>query len=909
MLTETWLYSDISDSELEFDDFSVFRCDRCPETSTYKRGGGVLIAVDKRFSAVQIQPPVNHLEQLFVIVSFKGSKILLSNVYIPPQSSVENYEAYCQSIEEVLSKNSCDKICLCGDFNLPDIKWQSDHMGVSALSGTSSQASVIVDFMAYLNLFQINNIPNVLGSMLDLVFCDSQNVNVNICNNPLLLCDKYHPALLFNIDIFEITNDFMRFDYEYLNFRHANYVELNNFLGSFDWDSVLNLDNVETAVERFYCIINSGVEMYVPKNRCKNKKFPCWYSNELKLVILNKKRLHKLWKETHNIELYREFCDLRSQSKVLIKQCYDNYIDNVQSNIVNDSKMFWKFVNVKNRNYDFPNCISSNDVTTNNPLEIVQFFADHFGSVYNKVNCDKPKVQFNRTLDIGNCDITVMDVFNSIENININLSAGPDKLPVQVLKNCKFILSYILTKLFNLSLSSGTFPSQWKTSHVTPVFKNGDKSLVNNYRPISKFCIVSKLFESIVSNKIAPFIYGVVSTSQHGFIKGRSTVTNLLVYTESLSEALEDRCQVDSVYTDFSKAFDRVQHEILLHKLECIGFYGPILSWFKSYLSNRTQVVKIKNMVSSEINVKSGVPQGSHLAPLFFDIFIDDLVTKIEFSCKLFFADDLKLFMNIKNTDDCFKLQKDLDRLCVWCNSNGMELNVAKCKILTVSRKKQNILFNYKICDEELERVSVMKDLGVFIDSELRFDYHMNFIRNKAIKMLGFVNRTLTDFRDIRCFKTLYCSYVRSGLEYASPIWSPYYNTYIDSLEKVQRRFLRTINFKLGIPLDKIDYEYLYKELNLPLLEVRRTQFDILTLFKIINGMLDCPELLNRINIRVPQRLTRQHDLFAINFHRTNYGINSPISRMCGLANSNCSIHDIFCDSLPRFRRLLTVAS
>lgn len=189
MLTENWLHSDILDTELEFDDFCVFRCRQIPQPSTHKRGGGVLIAADEIFSAVQVQPHVNHLELLLIILSFKGPT-LLSNVYIPPQSSVEIYEAYCQSIEEVSGKNICEKVCLCGDFNLLDIKWQSDHMCVSVLNGTSSQASVIVDFMAYINSFQMNNIPNVLVSTLVLVFCSSQNLKVNICNNPLLPFDK-----------------------------------------------------------------------------------------------------------------------------------------------------------------------------------------------------------------------------------------------------------------------------------------------------------------------------------------------------------------------------------------------------------------------------------------------------------------------------------------------------------------------------------------------------------------------------------------------------------------------------------------------------------------------------------------------------------------------------------------------
>lgn len=283
---------------------------------------------------------------------------------------------------------------------------------------------------------------------------------------------------------------------------------------------------------------------------------------------------------------------------------------------------------------------------------------------------------------------------------------------------------------------------------------------------------------------------------------------------------------------------------------------------------------------------------------------MNDIIDQIECDC-LLYADDLKIFKIIEHPDDCLKLQTDLDSLSAWSKINCMELNVNKCKILTVSKKKHNLLFDYVINDVALDRVDQMKDLGIYIDRELRFDYHINYIKNRAFKMLGFVTRTLRDFNDVNCFKSLYCSFVRSVLEYASPVWSPHYNVYIEMLEKVQRRFLRLIAFKLGLPVECIKYKDIEKVLNLQPLQTRRTQFDILTLFKIVNNMIRCPELLSQVSLHVPQRMMRVHEVFFVQFHRTNYGMFSPLTRLCRLANDYCHSEDFFNSTLGSFKLAL----
>lgn len=212
--------------------------------------------------------------------------------------------------------------------------------------------------------------------------------------------------------------------------------------------------------------------------------------------------------------------------------------------------------------------------------------------------------------------------------------------------------------------------------------------------------------------------------------------------------------------------------------------------------------------------------------------------------------------------------------------------------------------------DDILDKAVVMKDLGVYFDKDLNFNNHVNYITNRALKMLGFIKRTLLDFNDINCMKTLYLAYVRSILEYACPVWAPYYKTYVEQIERIQKKFLRFVGFKMGISMEEVIYEELMKTLNLPSLENRRILIDICTLFKILNSQIDCPDLLNKIALHAPQRVLREFDLFHIPFHQTNYGVSSALTRFCIEANkiNKDGNIDFFCDNVYGIKRKIKTA-
>ncbi|KAL0829565.1 hypothetical protein ABMA28_003076 [Loxostege sticticalis] len=255
--------------------------------------------------------------------------------------------------------------------------------------------------------------------------------------------------------------------------------------------------------------------------------------------------------------------------------------------------------------------------------------------------------------------------------------------------------------------------------------------------------------------------------SNHGFLGGRSTCTNLVSFTEDLAESMDANKEIDVVYTDFSKGFDRVPHNTLVAKLSSCGFFGSMLDWLRSYLEERKFYVVVNGFASSTHDVTTGVPQGSHLGPVLFNIFVNDLPYRFRFSSPYLFADDLKLSKTIESMDDAVLLQKDIDSLSKWCDMNGMELNVKKCSFIKFTIKTNVLPTKYSVNGINLEEVQVIRDLGVLMDSKLTFVPHIDHTIKKASRAMGFLMRNAREFKHNSTKNLLYNSLVRSTLEYA----------------------------------------------------------------------------------------------------------------------------------------------
>lgn len=354
---------------------------------------------------------------------------------------------------------------------------------------------------------------------------------------------------------------------------------------------------------------------------------------------------------------------------------------------------------------------------------------------------------------------------------------------------------------------------------------------------------------------------------------------------------------------DLAKAFDKINHSILINKLRSFPISSCLITLILSYLTNRKQFVCLYGEKSECITPRSSVPQGSILSPLLFALFINDLPELI--NCKiLLFADDLKLFSKITNINDAHKLQHDIDTICNWCERNDLQLNKNKCYFITFTKKSETsqLLFRYHIGNSAILKVNSIRDLGVIFDSKLTFESHFKYVQNATFRMMGFISRSLYRFRNIDTYTILYYSYVRSLTDYCASIWNPYYQVHIDAIERIQKKFTRIVFRKFHYPYEC--YNMRLRRLELLSLEDRRTLMDELTLYKIENGIF---QLGIPINFQFnPIRVTRNNQLFYLPTVTTNVEFNSPVLRMHRHHMSFFSNVDLHEPNFRAFKRYVT---
>ncbi len=460
---------------------------------------------------------------------------------------------------------------------------------------------------------------------------------------------------------------------------------------------------------------------------------------------------------------------------------------------------------------------------------------------------------------------------------------------------------------FNIFFSKGIFPDCLKTGYIVPIFKSGNSTLASNYRPIVILNTLSKVFESLVLDGLEFELKHLVVPQQHGFRSGRSTTTNLTIFQHYITSAFARGRQVDCIYLDFAKAFDRVSHKHLLAKLDSLGFSSSLLQFFQSYLRGRTLSVRCGTAISHPIGAESGVPQGSHLGPFLFNLFINDIGDALT-AKHLLFADDVKLFLESSSGHDVDRLRSSLRAVEHWCFKNAMDLNVSKCSVMTFSRSRNPVFHDYYLGSEILHRVWKMKDLGVITTSTLHPDEHVRFICRRANSTLGFIFRFSGGLHS-DSLVTLYKTLVRPLLEYNSSVWAPYQSTLISDIERVQVRFIRVVGCRMGYNYLEVPVPLLKSHFRLHDLDIRRRIHDSVLLMKLINGVVGCPELLQELPFHTPGR-TRSQDLFERLQYSTLYQQRSTLPRLLQLGNEIGGSVDFFSPGVARFRsqavRLLT---
>lgn len=911
-LTETWLDGTVLDPELFCNNYIVYRCDRSKLNSLKSRGGGVLISVDKSFSSAAVPLKNSSVEMLCVKISANSQSCYVFNVYLPPDSVIDKYIAFIDNVTSIISEaNPSDQFIITGDFNLPEINWtpsNDDELNhLVPCDANSEKAKYFAEAVSMLSMCQVNSTMNHMHRILDLVLTDSPNdIEFQQCDT-MLKQDMYHPALSFSINFATISTPEVSSLKRY-NFKKCNYDQLNNHLKNIDWSDVLNTTDLNSALENFYKIMLESFEHFVPMVTCSNDKNEySWFTPELKKMKNRKNNLYKKLKRNFNESTNDEYKKVKAELLVKTRLAYKNHVSSIKESLLIDPKKLWNHIDSKRNLNSLPKVMKLNDDCSDDIVKICDMFATFMESVYKKdnltVNCNIiSDTQCNHTTIIPPV-ISTSDVQKAIRKAKCSFSPGPDGIPSCILKNCCDSLCNVLCYLFNLSLSSECFPEQWKSSFIIPLFKKGARHDIENYRGIAKLSAIPKTFESIIADDLNFKTKHLVSDMQHGFRSGRSTVTNLLMLTSHITKGFKSSNQTDVGYFDFSKAFDQINHRILIKKLSNYGFTDHYTKWIVQYLSNRVQSVCVNNCVSRSINVVSGVPQGSHLGPLFFVLFINDLPDCIQHSELVLYADDAKVYKTVSSTNDCELLQNDFNNLLLWCNNNDLQVNFKKCNVLSFGRIRSMLEYDYVLGSSNIARVDKFCDLGVIFDSKLTFIDHIDSITSRASSRLGMIKRWTKEFNDPYVAKCLYVSLVRSILEYACPIWNPSYACHVNKIESVQRQFLlfalSTLNWENRLVLPKYEHRLLLIDLNT--LCDRRTILGLTFISKILNGLIDCKFLLSNVNIKVPVRFVRDFKLIKIGRNNCNYMKYEPFNYLCENFNEYYSMFD-FNLSIDKFK-------
>ena len=489
----------------------------------------------------------------------------------------------------------------------------------------------------------------------------------------------------------------------------------------------------------------------------------------------------------------------------------------------------------------------TNGTLHHHPKDMAQLLQDQYSAMFSDPQNPHTKDTTTRlpktSLSFDSFDFNETDIIEAIDEIDPQSSTSDNDIPAKIIKSCKNSLSKAFTILWKSSFESGSIPQWFKNQTIAPVYKKDSKLIPSNYRPISLTSHVIKIFERVIRKNLVKYLEEnqLLSKTQHGFRKGRSCLTQLLKHYDSILNNYLNNAETDIIYLDFAKAFDKVDHNLLLKKMRHFGIKGKVYKWIEQFLLGRTQTVVVDGHHSRESPVRSGVPQGTVLGPILFLIYINDLESSIEDSTSSSFADDTRISRMIEYVCDTQSLQSDLDNVVRWSASNNMELHEKKFEFLSY-RTPNNIKisealpFQHSVTSyvtpsgTEVERKSRVRDLGVSLSDDFSWSPHINLMVDAARKMASWALGVFRD-RSKAVMLQLYKSLIRSKLEYCCPLWNPSLVKDIQTIEDVQRHFTSRIS---GMP--QLSYWERLTALNLQSLQRRRERYILIHTWKTIKG-------------------------------------------------------------------------
>ena len=546
---------------------------------------------------------------------------------------------------------------------------------------------LFIDTFNQLGLTQCLDEPtHVKGKTLDILLTNHKELiyNIQIADHNLVCKSDHFPIM------FEIKTKIKRkkpTKRQSFNFKRADWEALNRDLNRVDWHALLDGTEIEFAWMKFKTKLFQLVHVHIPTLTLKSEFQPPWFDSELYQCCRSKERARMKFKRSKDKLDELKFINCRREFKSMAsRKMRENMYNSDDPALI--TKKFWSHYKFASNSHRIPECIYRNGCFRNTAIDKANLFNNFFCDQFSDSSSYDIPIDFSND---GQYDITFFPhkIEKLLSNTNSNKASGPDGIHGQILKNCATSLAKPISLMFKLAYNIGSIPREWKLANVVPVHKKGSKENVENYRPISLTCLVMKTFERIIKDTILTHTSHLLDPRQHGFLSKKSCTTNMIGFCDSLALSLNDCISTDVIYFDFSKAFDSVNHDIILHKLKYLyNIDGRLLKFIKGYLCGREQQVVLGNSISSRKHVLSGVPQGSILGPILFVLFINDITQGLSTGTEIaLYADDTKIWRNILSESDNIVLQNDVNYLNNWSIENKMCFHPKKCKVVSVAHR------------------------------------------------------------------------------------------------------------------------------------------------------------------------------------------------------------------------------
>ena len=857
-LTETWLKGYISDSQVKIPDYNVHRADR----SAIKKGGA-LIYVHESLTVSNEDSYDDGICQC-IILTIDPLETIIASLYRPPGATLASFRKTLSWMQDYLGSSLNSDIYITGDFNFPNIDWPTLSVSRDLGLNETHCAQALLNFMSTNFLSQVVNKPTRLNNTLDLILTNRTMYIANIESDPTRLSD--HNLVCAQL-AFDARRDVPR--------SHSKPVNSNTFfeldLNKADIDSIVKeVDVIDWNTIKNTCCSSDGGAEFAEKVRLKILEICTIHAPKKNLAptttricrnrrILNRRR-RKLNAKVKSLKLMQpnstKIPQLETELNILAVRIRDA-IEDEQSRrekkavecVKNNSKFFFSYAKKFTKLKSNIGPLKDNEGNLqHDPNKMAQLLQEQYTSMFSDPRNSNVKDTTSHlpteNVSLDSIEFEENDIIQAIDEIDPQSATADNDIPARIIKACKHSLSKAFLLLWKDSYESGIIPLWFKNQTIAPSHKKDSKILPENYRPISLTSHVIKIFERVIRKNLVEFLENnnLISPNQHGFRKGRSCLTQLLKHYDTVLNNYLNTGETDVIYLDFAKAFDKVDHKLLLKKVKHFGIKGKLYDWIEQFLLERTQTVVVDGYQSTPSPVVSGVPQGTVLGPILFLIYIDDLETNVEDSESSCFADDTRLSRLIDYIQDTELLQEDLNNVVEWSSANNMELHEKKFEYLsyrTPSNKTINEALPFQLnitnyttpSGVEVARKHLVRDLGVYLSDDFSWTPHINKMVDSARKVASWALGVFkTRSKDVML--QLYKSLIRSKLEYCCPLWNPSLVKDIQAIEDVQRFFTIRIS-----GMSHLSYWDRLIALNLRSLQRRRERYTIIHTWKIIQGI------------------------------------------------------------------------